>query len=93
MELEHVLVVFESADGINDWKPVDREQIPDWMRSPEVFDRLLAGEQVQNTAERVTRFFRAVEIDRPRPAGQLAARKAAMAAAHGVSEGGIQLLH
>lgn len=93
MELEHVLVVFESPDGINNWKPVDREQIPDWMRSPDVFDRLLAGDKVQNTADKTTRFFRAVEIDRPRPAGQLAARKAAMAAAHGVSEGGIQLLH
>ncbi len=93
MELEHILVVFVSPDGVNNWEPFDREQIPDWMRTPEVFDQLLAGQKVQNTAEKVTRFFRAVEIDRPRPAGQLAARKAAMAAAHGVSEGGIQLLH
>ncbi|MDA8260571.1 MAG: hypothetical protein M0Z99_33890 [Betaproteobacteria bacterium] len=93
MELEHILVFFESQDGVRDWKPVDREQIPDWVRTPEIIDRLIAGEKVRNTAERVHRYFRAVEIDRPRPAGQLAARKAAMAEALALSAGGIQLLH
>lgn len=93
MELEHVVVVFESPDGRNLWKPVEREHIPDWLRSPSIFDRLIAGEQVRNMDEKTERYFKVVEIDRPRPAGQIAARKVHAALARGESPGGIQLLN
>lgn len=93
MEIEHVLVVFKSPDGKNLWKPVEREQIPDWLRDPAIFDRLIKGEQVRNTTEKTERYFKVIEIDRPRPAGQIAARKVHTALARGESPGGIQLLN
>lgn len=75
MELEHILVFFGSLDGETDWRPVDRELLPDWIRDPDIIDRMLAGEKAINTADRHPVYYRVVEIDRPRPAGQLEARK------------------
>lgn len=92
MEIEHILVVFESPDGENLWKPVDRELIPDWLRTPEIFDRMLAGEKVINTEEREHRYFTVMEVDRPRPAGTRAARAVHAALAEGRSPGGIALI-
>lgn len=91
MDLERILVFFESPNGRDLWKAVERENIPDWLRDQSIVDRMIAGEQVVNTADKVPTFWRVVEIDRPRPAGQLAARKAAVAAAMGMSAGGIAL--
>ena len=91
MDIEHILVFFASPDGKNDWKPVNRDLLPDWLKKPEIVDRMIAGEQVWNTADKVLLYYKVVEIDRPRPAGQHKARIAAMAAAHGVSPGGIIL--
>lgn len=93
MELEHIVVVFESPDGRNLWKPVEREQIPDWLRDQDIFDRLLQGEIVRNTAEKEVRFFKVIEVERPRPAGYRDAKKREEAFARAMSPGGIQLLH
>lgn len=91
MEVDHILVLFESPDGRNLWKPVPREDIPDWLRTPAIFDRLIAGEQVRNSAEKTERHFRVIEVDRPRPAGQHKARLMSERIAQGLSPGGIAL--
>ena len=69
MEIGHILVFFESPDGVT-WTPVDREQIPDWLRDPAIVERLMAGEKVRNTEENKERYFLVKEVDRPRPDGQ-----------------------
>jgi len=89
MDIEHLLVFFESPDGRNLWKPVDREQIPDWLRNQVVIDRMIAGELARRAEDNPPRFFKVVEVDRPRPAGQFKARAAAERAARGESPGGI----
>ena len=85
-DIEHILVFFESPNGADNWKPVEREQIPDWLRDPDIVDRMMAGEKVRNTEERVERYFRVVEPVRPRPARDLSQES-------GKSRGGIILLH
>jgi len=93
MDLEHVFVVFESPDGKDHWKPVPRENIPDWLRDKTIVDRMLAGEQVRNTADKEIRYYKTVEIERPRPVGFRDAQRSARLAAEGKSEGGIILPH
>lgn len=91
MDIEHILVFFESPDGRNLWEPVNRENIPDWLRNEAVIERLIAGEVAQRAEDSPARFFKVVEVDRPRPEGQHKARAAAMRAANGESPGGIVL--
>ena len=93
MEIDHILVFFESPDGRNLWRAVERENIPDWLRDPAIVNRMLIGEQVRNTDEKTERHFKIVEVDRPRPAGQHKAMMAQERLARGESPGGILLLH
>lgn len=95
MDVEHIFVVFESPNGKDLWKAVAREDIPDWMRDPAVIDKMLAGEQAAkpNLHDGVDRWYKVVEVDRPRPAGQRQARQVAAQAALGLSPGGIALSH
>jgi hypothetical protein len=92
MEVEHIFVVFWSHRGRDPWYPIERENIPDWLRDEAIINRMLAGEQVRNTDEKDERYYKIVEIDRPRPAGTRDARMAAQRAAEGKSAGGI-LVH
>lgn len=91
MDIDHILVFFESPDGRNLWRAVEREKIPDWLREPAIVDRLLKGEQVRNTEEKTERHFKIVEIDRPRQAGQHKLMMAQNRLANGESAGGIIL--
>ncbi len=93
MDTERVIVFFESPDGRNLWKAVAREDLPDWIRDQAVIDRLLAGEQARNANEKTERYFKAVAVDPPRPAGQHEARRQAMQGASGMTPGGIALPH
>lgn len=91
MDIERVIVFFTSPDGRNDWKPVDRDDLPGWIRNQAVIDRMLAGELARRKADKPRRFFKAVMVDRPRPAGQHKARVAYAKAARGESPAGIIL--
>ena len=44
------LVVYRSDDFEN-WEPVKTEEIPDWVKAPEVVYRMVDGEACQNTDE------------------------------------------
>lgn len=88
--IERILVFFVSPDG-GDWKPVDRDDLPEWIRSQAVIDRMLAGELARRKQDKPKRFFKAVMVDRPRPAGQHKFRVAYARAARGESPGGIIL--
>jgi len=37
------LVILRSANGEDDWTPVKPEDVPDWLRDPDVMGRLVAG--------------------------------------------------
>ena len=86
MDTAHFLVFFRSVNGGDGWEPVEREHIPDWLRDPGIVDRLMAGEQVVNTADKAPMYYRIVEPVRPRPARDLSQES-------GKSRGGIILLH
>lgn len=47
---ELVLVFFRSRDKLH-WDPVERDDIPEWLRSEEYINRLIAGEAVRNILE------------------------------------------
>lgn len=48
MTHDNVLVFFKSPDGKGGWLPVDRDELPDWIKDPAIIDRLMAGEQATN---------------------------------------------
>ena len=91
MDIERILVFFVSPDGQNDWKPVARDDLPEWVRNPAVVERMLAGEKARRKEDKPKRFFMATQIDRARPAGQHKLRVAYARAARGESPGGIVL--
>ena len=41
------LVILRSANGEDDWTPVKPEDVPDWLRDPDVMGRLVAGNIAQ----------------------------------------------
>lgn len=93
VDTEHVVVFFSSPDGVNLWKPEERENIPDWLRDQDVIERLIAGDKAMNPAEKDPQYWRVVEVERPRPIGYRDRMRQANAAANGKSAGGIQLVH
>lgn len=64
---ELVLVFFWSRDK-QDWHPIAREDLPEWLRDERIWDRLIAGEAVRSTyadAERKEmRWYAATTVDR-----------------------------
>lgn len=48
MTHENVLVFFKSPDGKAGWEPVEHKDLPDWIRTKAIVDRLVDGEQAQN---------------------------------------------
>lgn len=48
---EEFLVVFVSANGRDNWHPVRAEEVPDFVKRPEIMARLVAGEECMDCAE------------------------------------------
>jgi len=44
---EYVLVFFVSSDKIN-WTPLERDDIPTWLKDETLIERMMAGECVRN---------------------------------------------
>jgi len=93
MDIDHVFVVFASPNGRDLWKAIERENIPDWLKEQAIIDRLLKGEQVVNIEEKAPMYYKTVEIDTPRQAGQHKAQYHEHSASMGMSPGGILLPH
>ncbi len=66
---ELVLVFFESRDQ-REWTPIDRDELPEWLRDERIWDRLIAGEIVRNTLQdaeqRQMKWYAATSVDRLR---------------------------
>lgn len=90
MDTEHILVFFRYEQG--KWTPVERENIPDWLRDQDVVEKLIAGEKAINTADKDPMYWCAIQVERPRPIGYRDQMRRAKAGADGKTAGGIQLL-
>lgn len=38
------LVIYKSPNGRDNWTPVERKDVPDWVNKPRTIGRLIAGE-------------------------------------------------
>lgn len=92
VETEHILVFFESATGVDGWNPIERENIPDWLRDSDVIERLIAGEKAINPADKTPKYYCAIQVERPRPIGYRDEKRRMAALANGKTEAGIQLV-
>jgi hypothetical protein len=63
MDQEHVLVFFQSPDGREGWKPVERDNIPDWLRDDDIIQRLIDGEMANNATQN-SGFWRVTVVHR-----------------------------
>ena len=43
-----MLVVFSSSDEGKTWEPVHPQEVPEWLKAPEVMGRLVAGDMAKN---------------------------------------------
>ena len=59
-----VLVVFESPNGRDNWKPLMAADVPEWVRHPDVMGRLVAGEQCMDAAQgdKGSKWYRASRV-------------------------------
>lgn len=46
-----VLVVYESANGRDNWKPLQAADVPEWVRHPDIMGRLVGGEECMDAAQ------------------------------------------
>lgn len=66
-ERELVLVFFESRDR-QTWTPIERDEIPEWLRDEKIWERLIAGDAVRNIHEDAEKkgmhWYSATTVDR-----------------------------
>ena len=64
---ERVLVFLESRDQ-QTWHPIERDEIPEWLRDHAIWERLMAGEIVRNILQdaelKEMRWYAATSVDR-----------------------------
>jgi len=92
VETEHILVFFESITGIDGWQPIERENIPDWLRDQGVIEHLIDGEKAINHNDKTPQYYCAIQVARPRPIGYRDQMRRATVGANGKTESGIQLI-
>ena len=69
MTEELVLVFFKSSNKL-DWTPVDRDEIPEWLRDEALIDKMIKGECVRNIEAEERKgmmWWTAMAIDRKQP--------------------------
>lgn len=49
--MEATLIVFCSANGRDGWHPIKPEEVPDWVKNPEVMARLASGEECMDCGQ------------------------------------------
>lgn len=50
-----------SPTGRDPWHPVKAEEVPDWVKHPDIIRRLLDGEEVQDV-KKISSWYRAVQL-------------------------------
>lgn len=77
--LEYVFVAFRSTDAGKSWCPVERDNLPDWLRDAHTIERMLTGVCARNPAEEAKGgpevWWKLTQLDRPRLAGRHAAMR------------------
>lgn len=60
------LVVYRSEDGRTNWQPVKGEDVPDFVRDPDVMARLADGEECMDCAQgnSGSAWYRAVSVEK-----------------------------
>lgn len=56
------LIVYVSANGRDQWHPVKPEEVPAWVKAPEVMARLVSGEECMD-CETASSWYRAVRVE------------------------------
>lgn len=51
------LIIFSSPNGRDHWDPVLPEDVPEWLKEPDVVARLVAGEECMKAGESENRWF------------------------------------
>lgn len=59
---EAMLVIFVSLDGEEPWTVVPPNQVPEWLKDPDVMAELVAGSMAQNK-EAPLAWYRAEELE------------------------------
>lgn len=63
MDHDNVIIFWQSPDGKEGWKPVQRDDIPEWLREQEFIDRMIGGEAICNPAIDTT-WWKVTVVDR-----------------------------
>ena len=66
---EAMLIFYRSLDGETDWEPLKIDEIPEWLKAPDVVGHLVAGEMAQADSnvlipDEVRPWYRAEQVNR-----------------------------
>jgi hypothetical protein len=56
------LVILVSPDGETDWKPVKPEDVPEWLKKPEVLGAMVEGNMAHKTDEPESPWYVAIQM-------------------------------
>lgn len=56
------LIIFSSPNGRDHWEPILPEEVPEWLKAPDVMARLVAGEECMHARESENRWFYAEHV-------------------------------
>lgn len=78
-----VLVIYVSRNGRDGWLPVEPAAVPEWVKSPAVMGRLVAGEACMDPRSTSGNdWFKAVKVLTPEDHAALQAAQAKRATVH-----------
>lgn len=52
MTQQALLVIYRSRNGRDNWEPVLPDDVPAWVKAPDIMGRLVQGEQCMDAGER-----------------------------------------
>lgn len=61
---QEALVIFTSATGRPPWHPLKEEEVPAWVKAPDVMGKMVAGEDCMDVAQgdKGSNWYRAVRV-------------------------------
>lgn len=62
--MEALVVVYESDNGRDDWRPIKPDKVPEFVKDPDTMGRLLAGEECMDVSagDRGGAWYRAIRM-------------------------------
>lgn len=60
---EGVLIIYVSPNGRENWQPVLPQDVPEWLKDPDILGELVSGEMACKADEEIPVWYRAEKVE------------------------------